>query len=54
MTERHAAHAPTLRERYHNSSIVNLQSSIPDSPVLRLIYPGMLEIESFQMLQVTS
>ena len=31
-TGRYAAHAPALRERYHNSSIVNLQSSIPSCP----------------------
>jgi hypothetical protein len=31
-TERHAAQAPALRERYHKSSVVNLQSSIPAYP----------------------
>jgi hypothetical protein len=31
-TERHAAQAPARRERYHKSSIFNLQSSIPACP----------------------
>jgi len=31
MTERHAAQAPALRERFHKSSIINHQSSIINS-----------------------
>jgi hypothetical protein len=31
-TERHAAQAPALRERYHKSSIFNRQYSIPACP----------------------
>jgi hypothetical protein len=34
-TERHAAQAPALRERYNKSSIFNRQSSIFNSPIKR-------------------